>query len=204
MIRRGQPTTKISEETLALSLFLEAMFRDDGATSAEETVSTAARVSSRALEGKGEHQQLPAWARRTFQTLLMDVGVLTLALPLTELGSVLPWPDRLATMPGQTSWILGVLPYRGRNVKVVDTASLIMPEGQSQSEVEPHQIVLIDNGNWGLACRSTSEVFKLDPADVRWRIQNRRRPWLAGTIIKRLSGLVDVKEFIKWLESGAK
>ena len=70
----------------------------------------------------------PEWSRPTFQALLFEVGALRLAVPLVKLHSVVNLKDEEITpMPNQPDWYLGLMRYRDRNVRVVDTATMVLP-----------------------------------------------------------------------------
>ncbi|HJW80763.1 MAG TPA: chemotaxis protein CheW, partial [Acidiferrobacterales bacterium] len=149
----------------------------------------------------------PDWASEPFPCLLLKVQGLLLALPLVKLNHILPW-DEPTLIPGYAPWMLGVLHLAGqaRNLKVVDTAALVMPERVSQ--VSPsgpgyQHIVMVGDGEWGLTCEDVSSVITIDPAKVRWRTNRTKRPWLAGTVIEHLCALLDAERLAEMLSAGA-
>lgn len=149
----------------------------------------------------------PEWGRETFQALLFKVGGLTLAVPLIELSGVQEWhPDRVTPLPGHVPWYLGLTLYRDRNVPVVDTAQLVMPEDR-MSNLAPwqerlHHVVFIGDGGWGLACDELAQVITLRSDEVRWRSSRTKRRWLAGTVIAHMCALLDPPVFADVLATG--
>lgn len=149
-------------------------------------------------------ERRPRWAAEPFPCLLFRVDGLSLAVPLVHLSGVLPWPEQITPMPGHQPFFLGLHPHQGRNIKVVDTARVVMPpERLRGGEASGYgNIVVIDDGRWGLACASVDEMVTIDPERVKWRSAGGKRPWLAGTVIDQMCALLDVAAFARMLESG--
>lgn len=147
----------------------------------------------------------PAWAEEPFAALMIKVNGLALALPLVTISRILTWEEP-GFLPGYASWLLGIIHHGDINVRVVDTAALVMPDlprpVPEPGAEETRRIVLIDGGRWGLVCDSVSEVMTLDPAKVRWRTARTKRPWLAGTVVDALCALLDVDRLCEVLHSG--
>jgi purine-binding chemotaxis protein CheW len=149
----------------------------------------------------------PDWAAEPFPCLLFRVAGLTLAVPLLHLNGVRPWPEEITPMPGHQPWFLGLVRHQGQQAKVVDTALLVVPPERlatARDESEPGfgNVVLIDEGRWGLACERVDEMITLDPSGVRWRTRAGKRPWLAGTVIAHMCALIDPLAFAEMLASG--
>lgn len=152
--------------------------------------------------------QIPGWAEQEFQCLLFHVVGITLAVPLVKLNGVIPWKEDLTPMPGHSAGFLGILRHLEKNVQVMDTAEVILPDSQRQ-QISPaservQKILLMDEGKWGLACDDIGEVITLHHTDVRWRTAEGRRAWLAGTVSERLCALLDTDELAKNLAEGEK
>jgi purine-binding chemotaxis protein CheW len=122
--------------------------------------------------------------------------------------------------------MLGILRHLEQNVRVIDTAALVMPEiKKSTAGTTDHatgedtrRIVLIDDGRWGLVCDGVSEVITLDPAKIRWRQGDAsregggratsgtkaegKRPWMAGMVTEQLCALLDVERLAVMLSAG--
>lgn len=147
---------------------------------------------------------IPAWAEQKFQCLLFRVSGLTLAVPLVKLNSVIPWNDKIVWTPNKTDWYLGLVQNHGKNVKIIDTALMVLPENrrghlaQEPGERFSH-ILLVDDSNWGLACDSIGDVIWLSADKVKWRNNKQQRPWLAGTAIEQMCALMDTEVFADML-----
>lgn len=209
--------TRLSEESVALTAFLESLFREPApeaspAPGPEASPAPGPETSGAPAPAPGEQARaapapagpptLPDWAGERFEVLYADIGPLELALPLAALSGVVAWPERLSTLPGQASWVLGVSEHLGRRIKVAHTATVVRPAGSPPVDVTYSRIVVLADQGWGLACRGVSDVAALTPEDVRWRLHARQRPWLAGTVVARMTALADAGRLAAWLDAG--
>ena len=210
------------EQTLALDAYLDALLREvPSSNGAEETprqiathralvpVAPPAAAPAPGERSRGsEIHAVPLWARARFQCLLFKTAGLTLGLPLLKLNGVLPWSDDVTTMPGAPRWLIGLRRYHGTNVKIVDTARLIVPENRHPASpggpsARAGHVLLIDGARWGLSCDGIDATLTLEPAAVKWRAaRGGRRPWLAGIILQPLCALLDADELARLLQSG--
>lgn len=137
---------------------------------------------------------LQSWREQPFEALLFDVGGLTLAVPLISLGTIHPLDKPVTPLFGQPDWFLGLLPAQTGSLKVLDTARWIMPERYQPSLRDDLRFVISVQGQeWGMAVHGVSESIRLDPAQVKWRSGQGKRPWLAGTVIEHMCALLDVE-----------
>lgn len=153
---------------------------------------------------QAEISAVPDWAEYAFQCLLFKVSGLTLAVPLVKLNSVIPWSEKIVETPNKTDWYLGLVNHQGKNVKVIDTALMVLPENRRQLLVDEaaqraSHILLVDDYNWGLACDEIGDVIWLSADDVKWRQNKCQRPWLAGTAIQQMCALIDTEVFADML-----
>lgn len=167
-----------------------------------DTKVTSEQLSPEVLE---QIKDAPDWAQQpSFQVLLFKVSGITLAVPLDSLNGILEWhEDNITEMPGAAEYFLGLLPERDRQIKLVDTASIVVPSNFRQNHCRENlqKIILIGNGEWGLACDAVDEVITLAPTDVRWRSSKGLRPWLAGTVVEQMSALLNINKFVDLLSS---
>ncbi len=149
----------------------------------------------------------PDWAIPEFQVLLFAVSGLKLAIPLSELNGIVEWgAEYISEMPGHASWYLGLIQHQGSNVPVIDTLQQVVPKQRwpSQYLQNPQfkHIILIANGQWGLACEKVLEVVTLKTDQVKWRSSRTKRRWLLGTVIDQMCALLDSAEFASMLATG--
>lgn len=145
----------------------------------------------------------PAWREQPFEALLFDVAGLTLAVPLVSLGTIHALDAEITPLFGQPDWFLGILPTSGGNLKVLDTARWVMPERYTEALQEGLRFVISVQGHdWGLAVHDVSRSIKLMPDQVKWRSQQGKRPWLAGTVIDQMCALVDVSALAALIATG--
>jgi len=208
--------TGLLDQQLALGAYLESLLcvpaapeppagesepmapTEHGDRPAPETVADA---------GGGPEREHRDWARGRFPCLRFKVGGITLAVPLARLNGVLEWPaESIRPMPGHSPAFLGVLAHQGRQVKVIDTRYHVIPsdrrDREPAGERRPRRIVLIGDGQWGLACDEVEEVMELAPEEVKWRSASGKRPWLAGTVIAHMCALIDADAFARLLREG--
>ncbi len=151
---------------------------------------------------------IPDWAESRFQCLLFKVSGLSLAVPLVKLNSVIPWDENITETPNQTDWYLGLVQHLQNQIKVIDTALLVMPENRrasldSDTENRLSHILLVDDYKWGLACSSIGDVIWLNNDEVKWRKNKTSRAWLSGTSLEHLCAIMDTEVFAQMLtESG--
>lgn len=143
------------------------------------------------------------WRDKPFEALLFDVGGLTLAVPLVLLGTIHPLQDEITPLFGQPDWFLGIMPTPAGNLKVVDTARWVMPERYTPALRDNLRFVIsVEGHDWGLAVHDVSQAVKLTPAQIKWRSQAGKRPWLAGTVIEQMCALVDVAALAGLIAAG--
>jgi len=147
---------------------------------------------------------IPDWAETRFQCLLFKVSGLSLAVPLVKLNSVIPWDDNITETPNQTDWYLGLVQHLKNQIKVIDTALLVMPENrrtslENDTENRLSHILLVDDYKWGLACSSIGDVIWLSKDEVKWRKNKTSRAWLSGTSLEHLCAIMDTEVFAQML-----
>lgn len=155
---------------------------------------------------QAQQSAVPEWAEQRFQCLLFKVSGLSLAVPLVKLNSVIVWDENITETPNQTSWYLGLIQHLQKQVKVIDTALLVLPENRRDalnlaSADRLRHILLVDDYQWGLACDDIGEVVWLTKDEVKWRQNKHTRPWLAGTSLQHLCAIMDTEVFANMLNN---
>jgi purine-binding chemotaxis protein CheW len=165
-------------------------------------------VPEQAVPEKRARIATPEWAQSAFQCLSFQVAGVTLAAPLEKLNGIVEIQEEITELPGYAPWVIGLMPNRGQNVQVVDVAQIIMPnEGDSASTPTMERmkfIILLNDGQFGLAVDSISQVLSLESDEVRWRGELSKRPWLAGTVIEHMCALLEVDLLCEQLQQGLK
>jgi len=145
----------------------------------------------------------PAWREQSFEALLFDVGGLKLAVPLVSLGTIYPLDAEITPLFGQPDWFLGILATSAGNLKVLDTARWVMPERYSEELKETLSFVIsVEGYDWGMAVHGVHESIRLQPDQIKWRSQQGKRPWLAGTVIDHMCALLDVSALASLIVNG--
>jgi purine-binding chemotaxis protein CheW len=175
--------------------------------SAQEPVDTAAEETVAAAQ-KQTRIATPDWAQGSFQCLSFQVAGVTLAAPLEKLNGIVELTEEITELPGYAPWVIGLLPNRGQNVQVVDVAQIIMPDEDALNARPTAErmkfVILLDDGKFGLAADSISQVLSLDEGAVRWRGEHSKRPWLAGTVIEQMCALLEIDLLCSQLHAGLK
>lgn len=139
-----------------------------------------------------------------FQALFFEVAGLTLAVPLITLGGIHQL-EKVSPIVGKPAWFKGVMLYRQQKLSVVDSARWVMPEKYAQLSEEQRAyqyLVMLGDSTWGLACNRLVNTVTLNKADVQWREQKGKRPWLAGMVKQRMCALIDVYQLVTMLNQG--
>lgn len=141
---------------------------------------------------------MPEWAQHEFQALFFKVDALILAVPLVELLRTIKIEAEPTKIPGQPSWVIGLLDVLDQRITVLDTGQLIFGKTRGKQrdlELHPFKSILITHdGLWGLACDELLSIGRLTPDKVRWRTLREKRPWLMGTVIDELTAIIDVNQ----------
>lgn len=134
----------------------------------------------------------PEWANSRFECLIFSVAGLKLAVPLISLGAIYKIEKEFTPLVGRVSWFMGLYHHLDRNVRVVDTAQLIMPERCSSGVRDAYKFIIRLGGNdWGIACDAVHQSIQLSPDQIKWRTERSKRAWLFGTVIEHMCALID-------------
>lgn len=171
-----------------------------------QTAEVEASVPEPQAQPQPQQSPVPEWAEQRFQCLLFKVSGLSLAVPLVKLNSVIAWDENITETPNRTDWYLGLIQHLQKQVKVIDTALLVLPENRRDlleraSADRLGHILLVDDYKWGLACDSIGDVVWLTKEEVKWRQNKQTRPWLAGTSLQHLCAIMDTEVFANMLNN---
>jgi purine-binding chemotaxis protein CheW len=144
---------------------------------------------------------IPAWGERPFQALGCELSGMRLAVPLDQLGTIVPWNGELTRLPRAPAWQMGILLVRGQQVRVVDLARLLLPQPTPPST--RGYVLVLKGERWGLACGRLQAPFLVQPQTVRWRRTAGRPAGLVGVLPESLLPILDVDEVLARLDKKA-
>ena len=159
---------------------------------------TATETCTETGEGKTSWRNIDLGEE--FVVLRFKVAGVVLSVPLSLLGGIYK-PVHINAIFGKPEWYAGLTNISKRTVSVVDTAKWMLP-GKEIVEHTYHFIILLNNHNWGLQCDELIGTKTIKKQDVKWRIVEGDRPWLAGILKNEMCALLHVKELEKMLEHG--
>lgn len=219
-----EPKTKVQEQldTPVVSTVVSEQLKTDALSTVDTNTSTVAETDIQAYtvfedDDGSFHNELaseiewaengrPQWAQERFDALLFDVGGLTLAVPLITLGQIVPLnKETLTPIFGQSDWFMGIQPTNIGKLRVVNTAMFVMPEKYNASFLDGAEFVIsLDGCPWALAVNKVNQPVSLDPAEIKWRSERSKRPWLAGTVKSAMCALLDVPKMAHLLNQSDK
>jgi len=152
-----------------------------------------------------KQHEAPEWAIPRFQVLTFSLGNMQMAASLDKLNGIIPLPERLTVLPGQSPWFLGLARNRNQNVQVIDLANVIQPHSRLRSNEEnaasTRYILLMDEGRWGVLCNTISTVLTLEPEQVQWQ-RSPHVDFILGTVIDHMHSVLCIDRLIARLNSG--
>jgi purine-binding chemotaxis protein CheW len=140
-----------------------------GAVAEPETTRAGSAEEVAAVEAPEPQREDPR-DRYSFpvQCLMFRVDRHQLCIPLIDMGCVSPLdPGRLTRLPDTPAWLLGVLPHRERNLRIVDSAVLLGIERRQPLPERLHFLVFAD-ADFAITCDDLGEVVYLQDDDIRW------------------------------------
>ncbi|MBL4899266.1 MAG: chemotaxis protein CheW [Colwellia sp.] len=172
-----------------------------------DTIKHVVESSLITQKGQGDFSVKPKKSYRegSFQVLYFDVGGLTLAVPLIELGGI-HQVDKTTSLMGKPKWFKGIMLYREEKINVVDTALWVMPEKYNEklkNSLNYQYIIMLNKSGWGLSAENLIDTVTLSQDDVKWVDSPSKRPWLAGLVKDKMCALLDVDSLIQLLNDGS-
>ena len=148
-INEKQDVPTMVEHEQALKVYIDALLLEPAVDMPVEEKQEAPSVGTRIEAEIGTEsqvdQEVAAQTEKedgsfasdeALECLLFKVaGSLTLAVPLVRLSGILQWNGETTQVPGHAEWFLGLVPNRGRQVKVIDMAKFVIPENHKSRQV---------------------------------------------------------------------
>jgi purine-binding chemotaxis protein CheW len=172
-----------------------------------DTIKNVAETSLVTQKSQGDFsvKSKKPYRQGDFQALYFDVGGLTLAVPLIELGGI-HQADKITSLIGKPEWFKGVMLYRDEKINVVDTALWVMPEKcdeKLKKSLNYQYIIMLNKSGWGLSAENLIDTVILKQEDVKWIDSPTKRPWLAGLVKDKMCALLDIDSLIQLLNDGS-
>lgn len=146
-----------------------------------------------------------AYRQGDFQALFFNVGGLTVAVPLIELGGIHNI-EKITSLMGKPDWFKGVMLHREEKINIVDTALWVMPEKcdeKMKNSLNYQYVIMLSESAWGLTAESLVDTIVLKQDEVKWLDKPGKRPWLAGLVKDKMCALLDVDSLIQLLNDGS-
>lgn len=213
---------QLIEQELALDSYLATMLAELPSTEAIEeqerqvkkVVSSAVKVQAATVKMQEPSIELvadvvtaskalsimPKYAQDEFSALFFKVGNLVLAAPLTDLSRAIRFDGKVTKIPQQPLWFMGLKAELEQKIGILNMAYLI--QGKSRAGIRDYQqkpftnVILTEDGQWGLACDELLTIAKLTSEQIRWRTDRKSKPWLVSTVIEQLVVVVDINELV--------
>ena len=132
------------------------------------------------------------------QCLMFSVADNLLSIPLINMGSVVPWGERLTKFPDSPDWFLGLMKYREQNIRVADSAKVLKIKPLAETILSGRHVLVFGDDSWAITCDRLGQVVYLNEADVQWSRQSTKGLSL-GTIKQSLAMLLDPKKILDQL-----
>tara|TARA_R110001592_G_scaffold138511_5_gene357779 strand:- start:86845 stop:88116 length:1272 start_codon:yes stop_codon:yes gene_type:complete len=199
-------TTKpfVSEQKIVETQSKKVNVKTINEVQTEEALRTKATEKLLSPEAVLQKSDRPDWANSRFECLIFTVAGLKLAVPLISLGAIYKIEKEFIPLVGRANWFLGLYHHLERNVRVIDTAQLVMPERCSEEVRFAYKFIIRLGGNdWGMACDAVHQSIQLSPDQVKWRTERTKRAWLLGTVIDHMCALIDADSLSSMLNDQA-
>jgi purine-binding chemotaxis protein CheW len=197
------------ETNFDLGLYIEGLLNPDEAeVEKENTVATKKLndvvskfdVSAVKTEAKiDEQSQIPLWGQKPFECLLVKSAGMNLIVPAMSVSYIERINKNIIRLPLDAEAFRGVVTLRERSVAIIDLFSLVSENtsvnNQQAMQVDSHQIeyvMVMDNGNYALACDDVGEMKVLNTENVRWNKASFNNPIFAGIVSEYLCPIVNI------------
>lgn len=145
------------------------------------------------------NSNIPDWGKQPFQCLNIKVDNMNLMLPAISVSYIERINKKIVRLPIETEAFRGVVVLRNRSIAVIDLYKLISENGisydQNDKNVEEYYVeyvIVMEDGNYALACGEIGEMTELYPEDVRWNKASFNNPLFAGIVSDRLSAIINI------------
>lgn len=153
----------------------------------------------------GGYKYIPPWGRaENIAVLPITIASMRVVLPVQFVSAVVPFDKSKICLEqgfekgemercviGETR---GSKNAQRDGIRVLDGARLILPERYDSEMVNAYRYTVFINGSkWAIACDDVQPTDSLRSAYIRWRDENTRRSWLAGSCSQKRCAILDVE-----------
>lgn len=195
-------TANLIPESSSEILLDTDMLADEGLTPESTSASTSPALA--AAEPISRAPMFERLGKGSFQTLILEIAGVKLAVPLVELGGIHAYQP-LQHIIGKPDWYAGFVQLKGKAVNCIDGAKWLLGDTPKYdpSNAEAYQyIVMLNDTNWGIACHNLVDTVLLFKDEVKWRDIDIKRPWKAGLLKKEMCALLDTYQITDMLDAG--
>ncbi len=153
------------------------------------------------IDSQSEIADIPDWADQTFECLLVKLAGMNVIVPAMSVSYIEKIDKKITHIPSETDAFKGVVTLRDKSIAVIDLYSLITESGlsniQQNMTVDENYIdhvIVMDNGNYALACDDVSHMLTLDAEDVRWNTSTFNNPMFSGVVTEQLCPIVNIEK----------
>ena len=146
-----------------------------------------------------EFEKVPAWAQQPFECLLVKLAGMNVMLPAMTVSYIEKINKKITRLPLDAEAFYGVATIRDKSVAVIDLLSLVAESASSDSQenmkVGDHYIdhvIVMENGNFALACDDVSQMMTLDTEAVRWNMSMFNNPMFSGIVTDHLCPILNI------------
>jgi purine-binding chemotaxis protein CheW len=152
------------------------------------------------LEQKvAEQSDVPLWGAKPFECLLIKSAGMNLMVPAMSVSYIEQINKKIIRLPLDVEAFRGVVTLRERSVAVIDLFTLISESGSSVkkslaqvSENHVEHVIVMDNGNFALACDDIGKMVTLETENVRWNKASFNNPMFAGIVPEYLCPIINI------------
>jgi chemotaxis signal transduction protein len=186
-----------------LGLYLEALLNpDEFEVAIDDEVETQELNDVVVSETKQESfkpSPIPLWGQKSFQCLLVKSAGMSLIIPAMSVSYIERINKKIIRLPLEVDAFRGVVTLRNRSVAVIDLFSLISENtsiyNQQSMEIDTHHVeyvIVMENGDYALACDDVGEMITLTVGDVRWNRASFNNPMFTGIVTEHLCPIVNI------------
>lgn len=160
-------------------------------------------IAKESIETKPKQEVLnstiPEWGKQPFQCLNVKIDNKNLIIPAMSVSYIERISKKIIRLPIEAEAFRGVVVLRNRSIAVIDLYNLISGNGiscdQNDKNVEQYHVeyvIVMEDGNYALACDEIGEMTELYPEDVRWNKASFNNPLFAGIVPDKLSVIINI------------